>query len=51
MNVKKEYVMPEVAVRNIEIENAFCLNTSDSEGSGEQFGKEFDIDEEDDYWD
>ncbi|MBQ6187087.1 MAG: hypothetical protein IJK49_03960 [Prevotella sp.] len=47
--MKKEYIAPEVAVRSIDIENAFCLNTSDTEGSGEQFGKEYD-DEDGDFW-
>ena len=47
--MKKEYIIPETAVHSIDIENAFCLNTSNTEGSGEQFSKEYDDDE--DYWD
>lgn len=50
--MKKEYISPVAVVYSIEIENAFCLNISGTEGSGEQFGKEFDDDYEDDedYW-
>ncbi len=47
--MKKEYIAPEVAVRSIDIENAFCLNASDTEGDGNQLSKEYD--DEEGYWD
>ena len=52
--MKKEYIAPVTAEHTINIENAFCLNVSNEEGSGEQFGKDFfedDEDDYDDYWD
>ncbi len=49
--MKKEYIAPMAVVRSLEIENAFCLDLSDSEGDGNQFGKEYDYDDdEDDFW-
>lgn len=47
--MKKEYITPEVAVRSIDIENAFCMSTHDEEGAGDGFSKEYDDD--DNYWD
>ena len=46
----KKYIIPVTEVHEIDIENAFCLNVSDTEGSGEQFGKDYDG-EDDDVWD
>ena len=43
--MKKEYIIPETKEYNVDV--MLMLNTSDSEGSGEQFGKEYwDEDEE-----
>ena len=51
--MKKEYIAPMAVVRSLEIENAFCLDLSDSEGDGVQFGKEYDDDDidDEDFWD
>ncbi len=52
--MKKEYIAPMAVVRSLEIENAFCAVDSihDKEGDGNQFGKEYDYDDdEDDFWD
>lgn len=46
--MKKVYITPEVAVRSIDIENAFCMSTHDEVGDG-QLSKEYD--DEDGYWD
>ena len=50
-DMKKEYIIPVTEIHKLEIENAFCLNISGTEGSGEQFGKEFDDEDDEDYWD
>ena len=47
--MKKEYISPETKEYNVDV--LLMLNTSDGEGDGNQFSKEFDADDEDDYWD
>ena len=47
--MKKEYIIPDTKEQNVDV--LLMLNTSDNEGDGNQFSKEFDADDEDDYWD
>jgi hypothetical protein len=47
--MKKEYIIPETKEYNVDV--LLMLNTSDNEGDGNQLSKEFDADDEDDYWD
>ena len=51
--MKKEYTAPKAIVRSLVIENSFCAMNSiyNEVGDGNQFSKEFDADDEDDYWD
>ena len=47
--MKKKYIIPETKEYNVDV--LLMLNTSDTEGDGNQFSKEFDADDEGDYWD
>ena len=47
--MKKEYIIPETKEYHVDI--LLMLGVSDKEGDGNQFSKEYDADDEDDYWD
>ncbi len=46
--MKREYIIPVTEVHKIELENAFCLNASDTVGDDPMYGKDYD--DEDGYW-
>ena len=47
--MKKQYIIPDIKVYNVDV--LLMLNTSDTEGDGNQFVKKYHDDFEDDYWD